>query len=290
MNKTTIHTTLWGLVLALAVCGLAGCGAVEKAMGFRKPTAKIVGVRFRNISLTSATFVFDVQIGNPYSVPLPLANIDYALASEGSSFLSGKADLQGTIPAQSQKTVSLPLVLEYLGLLRVLRNVRPGSVVPYTAEMGLSVDAPVAGPLRLPLRKEGKLPVPAPPRVEIIEIRWDKLGLDEAGGRVRLQLTNQNKFAVTLSKLTYALSLGGVQVAKSSLARAVPFGADGGEGTIEIPIAFSPKNLGLAAFRMITGKGAGYDLDGTMDAKTDFGPMSLPIKGIGKTVFRRLKG
>lgn len=56
---------------------------------------------------------------------------------------------------------------------------------------------------------------------------------------------------------------------------------------MDVSISLSPKKLGLAAFRMLTGKGAGYERTGDMNVKTPFGPMNLPVKRIGKTVFRR---
>lgn len=284
MRRNTIRTLSCVVFLSLVCSGLGGCGALD---AFSKPTADIVGVRLKDIDLRSAMFVFDIKIGNPYSVPLPLADIDYSLASEGTAFLAGKSALQGTIPAAGSRTVPLPLRVEFLELLKVLKGVRPGSVVPYAAEMGLSVDAPVVGRQRLPLRKKGKLPVPAPPGVKITNIRWDKMTLDQAGGLAQLQLTNRNAFPVTLSNLKYALSLGGTEVANSALARSVAFGADGGTGTVDIPVSFSPKSLGLAVFRMLMGKGSGYELNGDMNANTDFGPMSLPLKGIGNTLFSR---
>jgi len=287
MERRRVTFAVYGVLGGFAVWCLAGCGALQ---AIRKPTARITGVRLENISLKAVTLVFDLEIGNPYSVPLPLANVDYSLASEGRRFLSGQADMQGAVPAGGAKTVSLPAELEYLALLAVVKKIRPGSVVPYAAELGLSVDPPLGGRLRLPLRKEGKLPVPAPPAVEVTEVQWDQLSLNHAGGRVRLKLTNRNQFPVTLSKLTYGLSLGGVEVARSSLREPVFFRGGGGAGMLEIPISLSPKRLGLAAFRMLTGKGAGYRFEGDLDVKTDFGPMSLPIRGIGKTLFKRLKG
>ena len=274
-----------GLVVApLLVSSLAGCSALDM---LAKPSAHITGVKFGDIGLKAATLVFDVDVSNPYSVVLPLMNIDYGLASGATPFLSGKADLQGTVPARGSKTVSLPVQIAYAGLLDVLKGVRPGAVVPYTAEMGLSVNAPVAGVLRLPLKKEGKLPVPTVPEVSVQEIKWDKVSLDRAGGRFKLNMVNRNQFPIELSKLTYGLSLGETEVANSSLTKAVPFGADGGAGTIDIPISFSPKQMGLAVFQMITGKKAGYTLKGMLDVKTPFGPMSLPINKVGDTLLRR---
>jgi hypothetical protein len=38
---------------------------------------------------------------------------------------------------------------------------------------------------------------------------------------------------------------------------------------------------------VLAGEGAGYKLLGTANVDTPFGAMSLPIEGIGNTVFRR---
>jgi hypothetical protein len=45
-------------------------------------------------------------------------------------------------------------------MLKALKGVRPGSKIPYGAELGLSVDTPALGLIRLPLKKEGELVLP----------------------------------------------------------------------------------------------------------------------------------
>jgi len=286
-NRFVPHQTVAG---ALGVClalGLGGCAAMEDLLGARRPSARVVGVRLDNISLKSATMVFDVELANPYSTPLPLVNVDYRLASGGTPFLSGEAELQGTVPAGGKKTVALPAEVRYAGLLEALRQVKPGAVIPYQAELGLSVDAPGVGPQRLPLRKAGQLPVPSVPKIELSEITWDRLGLDEASGRVRLRVVNRNQFAVELARLAGTLSLGGTDVVDVSGMQAVALEPDGGAGEVEIPISFSPSKLGMAVFRMLSGSGSGYRLRGAQTVTTPFGPMSLGFDEVGNTVFRR---
>ena len=275
------------LVACALLSGLGGCAAIQDALNLRRPSARLAGVGLRELGLDSATLLFDVEVENPYSVPLPLVNLDYGLSTDGKPFVSGSADIQGTVPAKSKKSVPLPAKVVFLEVLKALEGVRPGAVVPYTAEVGLSVDAPAVGRLRLPMTKKGELPIPAVPDVSIAEIKWDKLTLDEAGGRAKLNLVNRNQFPVDLSKFSYALSLGGVEVARSSIAKPVAFEANGGAGAIEIPISFSPKAAGLAVFEMLLGKGGTYGLAGTLDLATPFGPASLPIDKVGKTLFRR---
>ena len=285
-NLSRAGTYARWLVAVPLLSALAGCSVVD-ALGLQKPGAKVVGVGLDGIDLTAATLRFDVEVSNPYSAPLPLVNLDYGLASKGKAFLSGKADLQGTVPAGGKKTFSLPAKVTYKDLLAALSGVRPGSVVPYEADLGLSVNAPVAGPLRLPLKKKGQLPVPAAPDVSIEEIRWDDLTLSKAGGTIRLNVANRNQFPVELAKLAYGLNLADVKVAETAVAKPLSFAADGGAQTLEIPISLSPSQLGLAAWNVLSGKGADYKLVGAMDVKTPFGPMNLPIAKIGRTVFKR---
>ena len=275
---------LVAVVLALLP---AGCAELRRTLGIDTPSAKVVGMNLKDIGVEAATLVFDVEVTNPLAVPLPLANLDYALASGGQGFLSGKAPLEGTVPAGGARSLQLPVQIRYAELLKALSGVQPGTVVPYEAEVGLSVEPPAGGPLRLPLKKEGQVPVPAPPAVEVREVTWSDLSLEKAAGRVTLAITNPNQFPVDLSELAYRLVLGGVEVADTAIARPVHFDADGGTATVEIPLNLSPKQLGLAAWQVLTGKGSGYDLTGTMDLATPYGPMALPIKRIGETVFKK---
>ena len=157
-------TSRWTRPVALScfvllTLSMAGCGTVQSILSLDKPTARIVGLGIKDISLESATLMFDVEVSNPYAVALPLVNVDYGLASGGTQFLSGDATLQGAVPAKGKKTVSVPATIVYTQLLTALKDVRPGSVLPYKADLGFSVDSKIAGPLRLPLHKEGELPV-----------------------------------------------------------------------------------------------------------------------------------
>ena len=57
-------------------------------------------------------------------------------------------------------------------MLKALKGVRPGSEVPYRADLALSVDTPVLGVMSLPLKKEGQLVLPSIPDTDFKNI-WD---------------------------------------------------------------------------------------------------------------------
>ena len=276
------------LILALlAACrAAAGCSRLRDMLqGTQRPAAHIAGVAIEDFSLDGLTLRFDIQVENPYDVALPLADIDYSIAGRNLEFLSGKAEMEGTVPARSTRAVALPARVAFKQLMEILKDVRPGAVVPYAAELGVSVSAPVVGPLRLPLKHDGQLPIPAPPEVSVAEIKWDAVTLDQARGRLRLAVVNRNEFSVNLTKFGYALALCGADVAAGSTTDKVSFAA-GASQNIDVSIFFSPRQAGLAILGTLTGKGCAYTLKGTMDLATPYGPLSLPVERTGATVFK----
>ena len=262
-----------GLSLAalLALGALSGCAA---------PTAKLTSVSFKDIGLDSLTVCFDIEVTNPNATPLPLADVDYELSSSGNSFFTGEAQIAGEVPARGVKTISLPAKITYSQILLALANVKPGSVLPYTASLGVAIRAPVIGKFRLPASKEGKLPIPAAPGIELQRVKWDKLTLDHAGGTFTLRLTNRNQFPVELDAMAYTLTLGKMDVAQSSIARPLSLAAGGGTGDLEIPLSFSPRKFGLAALAMLVGD-AKYSLAGSVRFKTPYGTMGIPLNKSG---------
>lgn len=162
--------------VAILMVLLGGCGTLNSLMQYEKPTANLTGVSFGDVSLDEVQLLFDVEVDNPYALALPLLNIDYDLQSDGRPLLNGKADLATTIPAKSAKVVTLPVSFKYTDLLNAiisLKDVRPGSQIPYTAKVGIGLDSPVVGNIRLPLTKEGMLDVPT--IEDVAGTDWKKL-------------------------------------------------------------------------------------------------------------------
>jgi LEA14-like dessication related protein len=146
------------LAVTLVFAFTSGC---ESGLhNLKKPSAKLTGLSFADANLDSATLLFDVEIDNHYPVPLPLTNFDYSLSSGATRFLSGNAESQTTVPAKSKGVITLPAKIDYVSMLKALKGVRPGSRIPYLANLGISVDTPALGLIRLPLKREGDLVLP----------------------------------------------------------------------------------------------------------------------------------
>jgi LEA14-like dessication related protein len=153
--STRVSSLVAVVSLAVLLSSAAGCALIEK------PSARITGANLQDIGLTEATLLFDVDVDNPYAVALPMSNVDYALASQGSQFLTGNTDVQGSVPAGASKSFAVPVRIDFRKLLSTVEGAKPGRRIPYTADLGLSVDAPLVGRLRVPVSKDGELPIPS---------------------------------------------------------------------------------------------------------------------------------
>ncbi|HUW20384.1 MAG TPA: LEA type 2 family protein [Sedimentisphaerales bacterium] len=167
-----MRTNGYVILAVVAAVFASGCETMQQALDVPKPRAQMTGLKFDNITVDSATLLFDVEVENPYPVALPLVNVDYGLTSRSKSLFAGKADLQTTVPAESKKSVSLPATINYMDLIEAFKGIRPGSKIPYQADLGLSVNTPALGVIRLPLKKQGELSVPAVPKLS--EFDWEK--------------------------------------------------------------------------------------------------------------------
>jgi LEA14-like dessication related protein len=260
---------------------LAGCQSMQDMIGGApKPTAHVVGTSIRGLSLENIVLLFDVEVENPYAASLPLIDLGYSLTSGGQKFLEGTLKPTGSIPAHGKQVIQIPATVPFSSLYAALKGVKPGAIVPYTADFRLGVDVPVLGRIDVPLSKSGELPVPAVPQVELGSLAIGKLGLDQIKASAKLQVKNTNQFPLDLTKLGVSFALGGQEVGRSKLSSPVNLPA-GQSTTLEIPLSFSPRAAGLGLVNLLKGNQIAYKVSGSMDANTRFGPLSLPFSHVG---------
>ncbi len=262
---------------------VAGCQALEDILKTGpKPTARIIGTEMKNLSLEKIDLVFNVEVANPYAVDLPLLDLAYTVGSGDTSLLQGNIKPSGAVPARGTSVIQLPARITFASLIKTLKGVRPGSVVPYKADLTLGVDAPVVGRLALPLSKSGELPVPAAPEVELSSFEIAKLGMDETKATAKLQVKNTNSFALNLSKLNIELALGANKVVNTSLAKSAKI-APGQSVAVDVPLTFSPRSFGVSVINLLRGTNTAYSLVGSLEAGTPYGPLAAPFNRNGNT-------
>jgi len=265
-----------------------GCQSMRGVLeGLDRPRAKVTDVRLTGLSFTDATVALDVEVANPYDVPLPLAELRYALASEGKRFVEGASVSQTVVPKRGVKVVPVTAKVSFAELRRVVSGVKPGATVPYEAEVEFTAKSPqVAGVgggelIKLPASTSGKLYLPAAPTVSLKRIQWDELNLSSARGAMELEVSNPNTFGFELTELTYRLSLGGSDVAEATMAQAATF-AGTQSRTIAVPLRFDPARAGLVVLQALQSGEAGYRLEGRIAMDTPYGKLDAPYRREGR--------
>ncbi len=145
------------LVVLLLIVSGAGCSG---GGGRVRPRARLAGIHFGELDRAALELVFDVEIKNPYSAGMPLTSMSYRLSSKRIELAAGSAKPNTTIAAGAKEKVSLPVRVHYGEILRILKDVEPGSRIPYEAELVLSVNTETLSEIEMPLRKKGKVTLP----------------------------------------------------------------------------------------------------------------------------------
>jgi LEA14-like dessication related protein len=280
MQSVAGHRFAAAIALA-CIAALAACASVNDLLKpAPRPTARISGATLQGLTLEQVDLLFDIEVTNPYEVNLPLADLGYAIGSGGHKLVEGSVQPSGAIPARGTKVIQVPARIAFNSVMSVLKGVRPGSVVPYTADFNLGVDAPVVGRLNLPLSHKGEVPLPVVPEVSLVAFDIDSLSFDKVEASAKLQVKNTNQFDLGVTNLGLNLAIGGKDVARTRLAHSISV-ASGQSVTIEVPLSFSPRAFGAGLFDLLNGSQAGYSISGFFDAATRFGPISLPFSHDG---------
>ncbi|KAH7387836.1 hypothetical protein KP509_16G044400 [Ceratopteris richardii] len=247
---------------------------------FRKPTAAVSGFHILHISLKKVDIVVDVLVTNPNPIPIPLVDIIYLIESDGHKLISGTIPDAGTVRAHGSETIKIPICLIYRDVKDTYDDIQPGEIIPYRVSVELLIDVPIIGRVSLPLEKKVETPAPYKPDVDLDKIEYDRFSLEETTASLHLKVENKNKFDLGVNTLEYNFTLGDHNIANATLSESTKIGQCG-EGILEVPITFRPKDLGSAVWDIIRGRGAGYSMKGKLEVDTPFGPMNIPFSKEG---------
>ncbi len=195
---------------ALLVCAVvvAGCASLPLGEG---PEIRAVRPRISGIDFQGLDLAFDVDVNNPYPIPLRTPRFRYGMDIQGSRFFESDAASEIDLPARSVGTVTLPVRVSYTDLLRAYRGLADKAEADYTLRGALIL--PVLGrSLELPLSHSGKFPIVRPPSFSDIRVQVPNVSLTRAKIGVDAAIGNPNAFSIGIKNLGYVLKLGDVEV------------------------------------------------------------------------------
>jgi LEA14-like dessication related protein len=269
-------------VLAAALIVLAStCESLpeivhEPVISFKDVT--ITGIGFDGVDLLA---VFNVENGNPLSIPFP--ETDWELALAGTSFIKGTIPSGGGLAANAVTPVAIPLHIPYEGLYKAVPKLLSADEAAYQVNVGFRFPLPILREKTFKAEFQGSLPMLKAPSLSFRGIRFNSLNPLRVEFILTWAVENKNAFSIDLDKLGYTFTVNNSQWSQGALPRSYSLAA---RSTTELPITVSINSTSLLAEIMALAAGgqASYTCNGEASLRPAFpgvGNLSLPYNFSG---------
>ncbi|MCG8067373.1 MAG: LEA type 2 family protein, partial [Candidatus Thiodiazotropha taylori] len=252
----------------------------EQLMNGIQPTGEVKGVKLSGLDLRGIDLLFDVEVDNPNPVAISLDGLDYDLKLLNRSFLKGQQSMGMSLAADGKSQVKLPVRMEFERLLEHYSELSNRDDVPYQLDLGLGIDVPLLGRVRLPMSYQGRLPVPKLPDVRVNRIDVQRMSLQAIDLMLELEVENPNRFALMLQRLDYQFKLNGIDVGQGAAAQSLNIDKQG-KGRVRLPLSLDLQKAGGGLYSaLMGGRGLSYELSGMLDATGDtplIGDIKIPL-------------
>ncbi|MCG7958847.1 MAG: LEA type 2 family protein [Candidatus Thiodiazotropha taylori] len=276
------------ILLLFMILLFQGCSSLQQAeqlMNGIQPTGEVKGVKLSGLDLRGIDLLFDVEVDNPNPVAISLDGLDYDLKLLNRSFLKGQQSMGMSLAADGKSQVKLPVRMEFERLLQHYSELSNRDDVPYQLDLGLGIDVPLLGRVRLPMSYQGRLPVPKLPDVRVSRIDVQRLSLQAIDLMLELEVENPNRFTLMLQRLDYQFKLNGIDVGQGAAAQSLNIDKQG-KGRVRLPLSLDLQKAGGGLYSaLMGGRGLSYELSGRLDATGDtplIGDIKIPLDKQGK--------
>lgn len=288
--KTYSHI-LWATLILLFTNGCANLNVddILKAADVRTPDVSIKQSNIKNFSFEHVDLELTLNIDNPNFIPIDVAGLDYSLAIDGKSLLSGQQSQGIKIGAQQTSDIVVPITLKFADIKKIVSNFLNKDQFDYEFTSNVLMQLPIIGAKTLTVSKADTLPVPKTPKVSLSNIKVDQLGLTSAKLIVDMNIDNPNAFGVNLQDFIYNVNINGSQWAKGKIDSQQQI-AKKGQTTLSLPIDLNLFEMGRSVYNMIVSKEPlQYQLSGNMDLGTSLPllqALNLPIHNQGQIAWK----
>jgi len=230
------------------------------------------------MNFSGMTMDFAFEVDNPNPIGFTLANLDYQLDLDGSTFLKGNDAQNIALKKNGRSTVHLPLTVEYKKFASAVSSLFSGKdKIPYHLKTGFGIDSPM-GVMKIPLNVDGEAPIPKAPDIKVSDVSIGKMGLSGTDMNFKLKVGNNNAFPLGLKALTYALGIANVDVG-SGTAPLTDIAANS-NGEVNIPVKINFLKMGTAVVQALKSKSLPYNLAGKLDLGDGEVKHPFSLKGI----------
>ena len=256
------------LVLGMILL-FGGCSLLTE---IQRPTIEGVRPKIKGLDFQGIEMDFDIQVRNPYPIPLVSPNFDYGFKLQDTSLFESARGTEVNIPSQKIGTVTLPMRFQFMDIYRSVKSLAGANEANYELN-GTFHFTPWDKAIDLPFSHQGTLPIPKPPKISIKDLNLSEVSLSSAKINVDSVIKNPNIFGIDLRDVGYSLNLGEIEIGGLKTQTAKKIGA-GEEGALSLTGEVSA----LSSIRsLLKGMDPGKaSLSPTGSIKTPYGDLSLP--------------
>lgn len=248
----------------------SGCSALEDlASSIQKPELSVTDVRVTDFSFQDIELTYDVQIDNPNTVSVDMSSYNYDFKLNDRTFVDGQQKRANRIEASGSSTFEVPVRLNFQKVYEGMRTLATAEEAAYEFMGSVSFDLPVLGVTPVSFSRKGNIPMVKLPGIKIQNLEIQNLSLSSADLVLNMEFDNPNAFGILVNSFDYSLSINGNRWAGGKALQNLNISEDG-VTRMEIPISLNITEIGISAYRLLTGSGdLNYQLNGTFDLGTD---------------------
>ncbi len=261
----------------LLAASVPACGLVKSFQ--RRPRVTLEGVDVVDVTFQAATLKARLAVENRIPVSIGLAKVEWAVAIEDRSLGQGEITSPVQVPANGSTPVEVPFTVAFADLYRILEAYRDRDEAPYRLDGKLAVDTPL-GPLSLPFRHHGTLPVLKVPAVDLVSVKASRVNFAGAELELGFKVKNPNTVALAVETLDYDVRLAGLRLADGRLRKGFDLPAKG-HGAFSAEVRLSFAQVTTAVQQVLGRSSADYSVGGNFSARTPWGSVTTPYSKSG---------
>lgn len=254
------------ILLTCALFLLDGCAAFENlSNSIQKPQLSVENVRVSDFNFEEMELTYDIKVDNPNAMSVQMLAYDYNFDINENTLVTGDQKKELAIEASGASTFQVPMRFNFADVYRSVQGLRDSDEASYSFLSNLTFDLPALGQTKVPVSKEGRIPLLKKPKVSLEDYEVTGLNFNSAKLNLQLSVDNPNSFGIDINALNYDLMINGDRWANGTALKGATI-KEKGVTMLNIPISINISEIGMSAYRLLSGgETFNYEIEGDFD-------------------------
>lgn len=283
-RRDVLHLGLKLGAVGLVTVPSAGCATLLNLLrnGIRDPGIRITKMELKDVVLDRVTMLFHTELQNPNPIGFTLAGLGYGLEVEGDQLARGSVDEELTLKAKGTSRLKFPVEFALgktaTAILKLLELDEARYAIDTEWKLGFKGTKEFkGGTLAIPVRHDGRFPVPKLPDVQIASVKFTSIGPGGLGMRVSSRVKNPNRFALPVDDFRFKVKLNGNTVLSNKRISGANISA-GRTKSVGLDFTFGLVEAGLTLASLVQKP----TLDWIVETKVKSGKLVMPFDNNGR--------